>query len=308
MTVDKRAVILFDGSRGTRSGKAGPGRPRTAERFPLEEALEAQKAYWEAYWRTSDIRIEAADGERGNGGGGTAGHPLLQLPAGPDLQRRQHAPQHRRQGPDGRGLQRARLLGYGILLPALLPVHQPGGGPGSAPVPLQHAAHGPGAGEDAGLQGRLLSHRHAERRGGLLPVAACQPAAAAQHGGGLRHLALCAGDRGRGIPVALRRGNAAADRPLPGQPGGKGRPDGKVRLLRRHGPGRVPHDGEQQRLYQLHGQKDAGLRCGSAGTDAAGEAGGLGGPGGENRPAAGGERGTGGRSRRTCICPRPRAA
>ncbi len=99
LTVDKRTVILFDGDTGESLWQKGQQALTASGQVSLDEALTAQREYWAAYWRTSDVEIEAKEGQEA--GRGTAGHPLLQLPAGPDLQRRQHAPQHRGQGPDG---------------------------------------------------------------------------------------------------------------------------------------------------------------------------------------------------------------
>ena len=56
--VDKRTVILFDGSQGDSLWANGLAALAGSERVSLDEALQAQKAYWEAYWRTSDIQIE----------------------------------------------------------------------------------------------------------------------------------------------------------------------------------------------------------------------------------------------------------
>ena len=62
-TVGKRAVLLYDGSRGDTLWQRGLRALSDSGEVSAREALEAQKAYWEAYWQVSDIRIEAADGE-----------------------------------------------------------------------------------------------------------------------------------------------------------------------------------------------------------------------------------------------------
>ena len=62
-TVGKRAVLLYDGSRGDTLWQRGLRALSDSGEVSAREALEAQKAYWETYWQVSDIRIEAADGE-----------------------------------------------------------------------------------------------------------------------------------------------------------------------------------------------------------------------------------------------------
>ena len=62
VTVDKRAVILFEeGLQGEALWQRGLRAMDECAKTPLDEALEAQKRYWENYWRTSDVEIEAAD-------------------------------------------------------------------------------------------------------------------------------------------------------------------------------------------------------------------------------------------------------
>jgi maltose phosphorylase len=60
VTADKRAVILYSGSKGNELWAQGRQALAETGRVSTEEALLAQKAYWEAYWKTSDIRIEAS--------------------------------------------------------------------------------------------------------------------------------------------------------------------------------------------------------------------------------------------------------
>jgi maltose phosphorylase len=60
-SVDKRGVILYDGTEGDALWQAGNGALQKAAAVSLDEALEAQKAYWAGYWRHSDILIEPSD-------------------------------------------------------------------------------------------------------------------------------------------------------------------------------------------------------------------------------------------------------
>jgi len=60
VTADKRAVILYSGSKGNELWAQGRQALAETGQVSTEEALLAQKAYWEAYWKTSDIRIEAS--------------------------------------------------------------------------------------------------------------------------------------------------------------------------------------------------------------------------------------------------------
>lgn len=60
--VDKRAVLLFNGQTGETLWQSGLKTLEESERVSLDEALEGQKACWAAYWRISDVRIEAAPG------------------------------------------------------------------------------------------------------------------------------------------------------------------------------------------------------------------------------------------------------
>lgn len=58
--VDKRVVVLFDGSEGETLWGSGLQALEGSGKVSLDQALEAQKAYWSAYWNISDIQIEAA--------------------------------------------------------------------------------------------------------------------------------------------------------------------------------------------------------------------------------------------------------
>ncbi len=58
VSVDKRAVILFDGSEGDTLWERGISALRESAGTPLDEALRAQQAHWEEFWRTSDITLE----------------------------------------------------------------------------------------------------------------------------------------------------------------------------------------------------------------------------------------------------------
>ncbi|MBQ2929863.1 MAG: family 65 glycosyl hydrolase [Clostridia bacterium] len=61
--VDKRVAILFDGTEGEQLWQSGQSALTASEKVALEEALLAQRAYWDAWWRTSDICIEPSNAE-----------------------------------------------------------------------------------------------------------------------------------------------------------------------------------------------------------------------------------------------------
>ena len=63
LTVDKRAVILFDGDTGESLWQKGQQALTASGQVSLDEALTAQREYWAAYWRTSDVEIEAKEGQ-----------------------------------------------------------------------------------------------------------------------------------------------------------------------------------------------------------------------------------------------------
>ncbi|MBR3108842.1 MAG: family 65 glycosyl hydrolase [Clostridia bacterium] len=63
LTVDKRTVILFDGDTGESLWQKGQTAVAACGQISLDEALMAQQEYWAAYWRTSDVEIEAAEGQ-----------------------------------------------------------------------------------------------------------------------------------------------------------------------------------------------------------------------------------------------------
>lgn len=58
--VDKRAVVIFDGTEGEALWANGLCALDACKEVSLDQALEAQKAYWSAYWGVCDIQIEAA--------------------------------------------------------------------------------------------------------------------------------------------------------------------------------------------------------------------------------------------------------
>ena len=62
LSVDKRAVLLYTGQTDGELWQSGMESLKNCEKTTLEEALEAQRAYWDEFWRTSDIQIQA-DGE-----------------------------------------------------------------------------------------------------------------------------------------------------------------------------------------------------------------------------------------------------
>jgi len=59
--VDKRVVILFDGTEGDALWQSGMATLSASEKISLDDALLAQRAYWDAWWNTSDICIESAN-------------------------------------------------------------------------------------------------------------------------------------------------------------------------------------------------------------------------------------------------------
>ncbi len=61
--LDKRAVILFNGFSGDALSHNGASALKRSEAVSLDEALQAQRAYWDAWWKTSDIQIEASGKE-----------------------------------------------------------------------------------------------------------------------------------------------------------------------------------------------------------------------------------------------------
>ena len=62
-TVEKRAVLLFSGSKGEELWEQGGRALTESEKVSAESALQAQKAYWRDYWKISDIRIEPSGAE-----------------------------------------------------------------------------------------------------------------------------------------------------------------------------------------------------------------------------------------------------
>ena len=58
--IEKRVVILFDGSEGEELWARGLKALKSCARTSLSGALAEQKKYWNAYWKISDIRIEAS--------------------------------------------------------------------------------------------------------------------------------------------------------------------------------------------------------------------------------------------------------
>ena len=62
-TIDKQVVLLFSGSTGETLWKQGKTALTNCRGTATEEALAAQESYWEAYWKISDIQIEASGTE-----------------------------------------------------------------------------------------------------------------------------------------------------------------------------------------------------------------------------------------------------
>ncbi|MBQ3668964.1 MAG: family 65 glycosyl hydrolase [Clostridia bacterium] len=61
--VDKKAVLLFNGKSGDALWTDGANALDASENVSLEDALQAQREYWDAWWATSDIQIEASGDE-----------------------------------------------------------------------------------------------------------------------------------------------------------------------------------------------------------------------------------------------------
>ncbi len=60
--IDKKAVLLFNGKTGEALWSDGAAALAETQRVSLDDALKAQREYWDAWWATSDIQIEASDG------------------------------------------------------------------------------------------------------------------------------------------------------------------------------------------------------------------------------------------------------
>lgn len=60
VSAEKRAVIMFTGECADSLWNSGKNALSETAKVSFTDALAAQKAYWEAYWKTSDIQIEAA--------------------------------------------------------------------------------------------------------------------------------------------------------------------------------------------------------------------------------------------------------
>ncbi len=60
LTLDRRAVILYSGSEGEALWQEGQNALDEAEKLTLDEALTAQRAWWDAYWQLADIQIDPA--------------------------------------------------------------------------------------------------------------------------------------------------------------------------------------------------------------------------------------------------------
>ncbi len=62
-SIDKRVVILYDGTGGETLWSHGLKALQRSREVSLDEALNAQRAYWDAFWRTLDIKIDPSDEE-----------------------------------------------------------------------------------------------------------------------------------------------------------------------------------------------------------------------------------------------------
>ena len=61
--LDRRVVILYNGSEGDELWNEGRRALDETEKLTLDEALEAQRAWWAAHWAVSDIVIRPAGGD-----------------------------------------------------------------------------------------------------------------------------------------------------------------------------------------------------------------------------------------------------
>ena len=61
VSIDKRVTILFSGESGEALWQRGMNAMAEGESVSLDAAMVAQRAYWDAYWHTSDIEIEPAE-------------------------------------------------------------------------------------------------------------------------------------------------------------------------------------------------------------------------------------------------------
>ena len=59
--VDKRVVVFFTGETGEALWQRGLAALAESEKVSLEQAMQAQRTYWDAYWHTSDILITPAE-------------------------------------------------------------------------------------------------------------------------------------------------------------------------------------------------------------------------------------------------------
>ena len=62
-TAEKRVVLLYNGSTGDALWEQGAAALAESGKVPAADALRAQRDYWDAYWKVSDIRIEASGQE-----------------------------------------------------------------------------------------------------------------------------------------------------------------------------------------------------------------------------------------------------
>ncbi len=60
--IEKKVILLFNGQEGDALWQSGLKALSAGEAVSVDEALQAQRAYWDAYWDVSDVKIEQ-DGE-----------------------------------------------------------------------------------------------------------------------------------------------------------------------------------------------------------------------------------------------------
>ena len=65
VNADKRAVVIFNGADGDGLWRSGQDALRETAGVTLDEALAAQRAYWDRHWQISDVVIEPSGGAGG---------------------------------------------------------------------------------------------------------------------------------------------------------------------------------------------------------------------------------------------------
>ena len=215
----------------------------------FDRVLADNEQYWQAIWGTFDIDIEG-DPENQQG----IRFCVFQLEQ--TYRGRVPGANLGAKGLTGEVLQRQLLLGHRGLLPPLLPVQRPSHRPRPPRLPLPHPAAGPGARRRARLHGRLLPGGHHRRHRSAAPSGSTPASSSSPPRRRLRDPALRRGSRATTISSAAGASRCSSEiaRFLASRAQWSER-EGRLRLLLRHGPGRIPDDGQPQRLHQLHGRQ-----------------------------------------------------